>query len=103
MNEECSVAWITTVPPAEAGEKLLSLLQEQQALYPIEYAQPVPGADSPRPGELPGIVATHTLIPEALYHAFSTFGVLMSPELPLSRREHELITTVVSVTNRCFY
>jgi len=52
---------------------------------------------------LPGIVASHTLIPEALYHAFSTFGVLMSPDLPLSRRQHEMITTMVSVTNRCFY
>jgi len=29
--------------------------------------------------------------------------VLMSPDLPLSRRQHEMITTVVSVTNRCVY
>jgi AhpD family alkylhydroperoxidase len=28
---------------------------------------------------------------------------LMSPELPLDRRQHEMITTMVSVTNRCFY
>jgi len=97
------VAWIKTVPLAEADERLLRLLQEQRALYPIEYAEPVAATDSARSGDLPGIVATHTLIPEALYHAFSTFGVLMSPALPLSRREHELITTVVSVTNRCFY
>jgi hypothetical protein len=48
-------------------------------------------------------VASHSLIPQALYHAFSTFGTLMSPELPLSRRQHEMITTVVSVTNRCKY
>jgi AhpD family alkylhydroperoxidase len=27
----------------------------------------------------------------------------MSPELPLSRRQHEIITTLVSVTNRCRY
>jgi len=39
----------------------------------------------------------------ALYHAFSTFGVLMSDELPLTRRQHEMITTMVSVTNRCRY
>lgn len=49
------------------------------------------------------IVASHSLLPEALYHAFATFGVLMSPELPLARRQHEMITTVVSVTNRCQY
>jgi len=29
--------------------------------------------------------------------------VLMSPDLPLTRRQHEMITTVVSVTNRCHY
>jgi len=28
---------------------------------------------------------------------------LMSPDLPLSRREHEMITTMVSETNRCKY
>jgi hypothetical protein len=50
-----------------------------------------------------GIVASHSLLPDALYHAFSTFGALMSPELPLTRRQHEMITTVVSVTNRCRY
>ena len=40
---------------------------------------------------------------QALYHAFSTFGVLMSPDLALTREQHEMITTVVSVTNRCHY
>ncbi len=28
------------------------------------------------------------------------FGVLMPPELPLTRRRHEMLTTIVSVTNR---
>jgi len=74
----------------------------RSSTYPAEYDEPVPTI--PRgPGNLPGIVASHTLIPEALYHAFSTFGVLMSPDLPLSRRQHEMITTMVSVTNRCVY
>jgi len=74
-------------------------MEDQRALYPVEYKAPVfPTADGPS-----GIVASHTLIPDALYHAFATFGALMSPELPLTRRQHEMITTVVSVTNRCFY
>jgi len=30
-------------------------------------------------------------------------GALMSPDLPLTRRQHEMITTVVSATNRCRY
>jgi AhpD family alkylhydroperoxidase len=27
----------------------------------------------------------------------------MSPDLPLHRRQHEMIATMVSVTNRCVY
>ena len=53
--------------------------------------------------ETAGIVASHTLIPEALFHAFSTYGSLLSPELPLKREQHEMIATMVSETNRCFY
>lgn len=94
------MTWIKTVPMSEADEKLRRAMAAQRELYPIEYAEPV----HPTPdGESSGIVESHTLIPEALYHAFATFGALMSPELPLDRRQHEMITTVVSVTNRCHY
>ena len=68
-------------------------------MYPKEYATPVhPTADGTS-----GIVASHSLIPDALYHAFATFGSLMADTLPLTRRQHEMITTMVSVTNRCRY
>jgi hypothetical protein len=93
------MTWIRTVPRAEADEKLLKALEGQRALYPKEYAAPIQPTDD----GTAGIVASHSLIPDALYHAFATFGVLMSPELPLSRRQHEMITTMVSVTNRCRY
>jgi len=93
------MTWIKTVPLSEANQQLLHALESQQSLYPREYGTPVFKTDQ----GLPGIVASHSLIPDALYHAFSTFGVLMSPELPLTRRQHEMITTIVSVTNRCFY
>ncbi len=93
------MTWIRTVPAAEAGEKLLRALEAQRALYPKEYAVPVhPTGDGSS-----DIVASHSMIPEALYHAFATFGVLMSPDLPLTRRHHEMIATMVSVTNRCVY
>ena len=85
---------------AEADERLRKAVEGEQGLYPKEYATPVhPSPD----GASSQIVASHSLIPEALYHAFATFGVLMSPELPLSRRHHEMIATMVSVTNRCVY
>lgn len=93
------MTWIKTVSPAES-EEVRRVVEAQRELYPIEYATPV----HPTPdGETAGIVASHSLIPKALFHAFSTFGALMSPDLPLDRRQHEMITTVVSVTNRCHY
>jgi alkylhydroperoxidase family enzyme len=94
------MTWIKTVPFTEASEALRRAAETQRDLYPAEYAAPVhPTADN----EGAAIVASHSLIPDALYHAFATFGVLMSPDLPLTRRQHEMITTVVSVTNRCHY
>jgi hypothetical protein len=98
------MTWIRTValteaPLSEANEKLRKAMEDQKGLYPQEYATPV----HPAEGGGAEIVASHSLIPEALYHAFATFGVLMSPDLPLGRRQHEMITTVVSVTNRCVY
>jgi hypothetical protein len=92
------MAWIRTVDPL-ADENLARLMTQQRALYPPEYAQPVQELDQ----GLPGIVASHTLIPQALYHAFATFGSLMAPDLPLERRQHEMIATMVSLTNQCHY
>lgn len=94
------MTWIRTIPLPEADEKLRWAIEAQKKLYPAEYATPVhPTAD----GSTSGIVASHSLIPDALYHAFATFGALMSLDLPLTRRHHEMITTVVSVANRCRY
>ena len=93
------MTWIRTVPLSEADEKLRQAVEAQKAMYPKEYATPV----HPTGDGTSGIVASHSLIPDALYHAFATFGALMSPDLPLTRRQHEMITTVVSVTNRCRY
>jgi hypothetical protein len=93
------MTWIKTVTVDES-EEVRKAVESQRELYPIEYATPV---HSTADGQTAGIVASHSLIPNALYHAFATFGSLMSPDLPLSRRQHEMITTVVSVTNRCHY
>jgi hypothetical protein len=93
------MTWIKTIPISE-DEKLRRVVEAQRELYPVEYAQPI----HPTPdGQTSDIVASHSLIPDALYHAFSTFGALLSPDLPLTRRQHEMITTVVSVANRCHY
>ena len=91
------MAWIKTIPFTQADAALRAALDAQAKLYPKEY-QREPGDDGAS-----SIVATHTLIPEALYHAFATFGALMSAELPLTRAQHEMITTRVSAVNRCHY
>jgi len=93
------MTWIRTIPLSEGDPKLREAAESQKALYPQEYANPM----HPAEGGGSQIVASHSLIPQALYHAFSTFGALMSPELPLQRRQHEMIATMVSVTNRCVY
>jgi len=91
------MAWIKTIPFTQADEALREALEAQQKLYPKEYARD-PNDDGRR-----SVVATHTLIPAALHHAFATFGALLSPALPLTRRQHEMITTRVSALNRCHY
>jgi alkylhydroperoxidase family enzyme len=93
------MAWIKTVS-MEADQRVADAMLEQRKLYPIEYATPVYPVND---GQSASIVASHSLIPDALFHAFATFGALMSPELPLARRQHEMIATMVSVTNRCVY
>ena len=92
------MAWIKTVPLGGSDEALARARAMQRALYPAMYGEP-------GPPEIAGesIVSSHSLIPDALYHAFATFGVLMAPDLPLQRRQHEMIATIVSVTNRCRY
>jgi uncharacterized peroxidase-related enzyme len=91
---------IRTIRPDDAGGEAVRRAREaQHALYPPEYDAPVLPIDD----EIAGIVAAHSLIPDAMHHAFATFGVLMSPDLPLTRRQHEMIATVVSAANRTRY
>jgi len=93
------MTWIKTIPFEEAGAELKELLMKTRMSYPEEYG-------SPNPPSIPvdeSIVDSHTLIPKALYHAMSAFSAMMTPDLPLSRRQHEMIATMVSDTNDCFY
>jgi hypothetical protein len=90
------MTWIRTIGMEDADEKLRQLMEATRASYPKEYASPVsPGGDS--------IVTSHTLIPDALYHIFSGYAAMMSPDLPLTRAQHEMIATMVSAVNDCYY
>jgi hypothetical protein len=92
------MTWIRTIP-FDDDARLREARDLQHAMYPAEYAVPT----HPHHKDTDGIVASHSLIPDAMHHAFAAFGALMSPDLPLTRRQHEMITTVVSAINRCQY
>jgi hypothetical protein len=93
------MTWIETHDPNGDDGRLHEAFMTQRAMYPKEYAVPTaPGNSGPA-----GIVASHSLLPDTLFHAFATYGTLLSSDLPLERRHHEMIATVVSVTNRCRY
>jgi hypothetical protein len=96
------MTWIRITPPEEAEPELRRFYEEVYARYPDEYRAEVKAVQRPD-GGADSIVAAHSLIPQALYHTFSTHGVLIGPDLPLTRRQHEMIATVVSACNRCFY
>jgi hypothetical protein len=96
------MTWIKTVSPENADPQVRQCYEAVYALYPAEYRAEVAAVIRPD-GTADSIVAAHSLIPEALRHAMSTLGVLLSPELPLTRRQHEMIATRVSALNRCFY
>jgi hypothetical protein len=92
------MTWIKTVPPDAADyDNLRRVYEAIYSLYPTEYRDAVPeaGTDS--------IVAAHSLIPEAMRHMMSGLGVLLQPNMPLTRRQQEMIAAVVSVRNHCLY
>lgn len=96
------MARIRTVRPGEARGALRAAYERLASQFPPEYST---GADPAAPPELnpDGVVVAHSLLPEVMEPVFEAFVRLMSPELPLSRRQHEMINTVVSNVNRCEY
>ncbi len=93
------MTWIKTIRMDE-DERVKKAIEAERKLYPKEYAMPAPAVDR---GEAQSITAAFSLIPDVLYHSFAAFGAMMSPDLALARRQHEMIATMVSVTNRCHY
>ena len=97
------MTWIKTNTPAD-DPRVEEALRGQAALYPDEYKGAKRGEARVHPlVSNDSIVLSHSLIPDALRHSFSAFGALMAPDLPLARRDHEMIAATVSSVNRCFY
>jgi hypothetical protein len=96
------MTWISTIPPAQADSHLQDIYRKVRALFPPEYQGEVPAVTRPD-GTADSIVAAHSLLPGVLEPVFTAFARLLAPDLPLSRRQHEMITTLVSGLNRCVY
>ncbi|REJ78656.1 MAG: hypothetical protein DWQ47_04185 [Acidobacteria bacterium] len=93
------MAWIKTIKPENAEGDLLELIGKVRETYPKEY-----GTVHPQTIQFDeSIIESHTLIPDALYHSFMLLSTLLKDDLPLERRQQEMIATVVSDTNDCFY
>jgi hypothetical protein len=96
------MTWIKTIPIEQANDELKRIYEAIYALYPGEYGDAVPSLVRPD-GGTDSIVAAHSLIPEAMRHMMSGLGAMIQPHLPLTRRQHEMIASLVSVQNSCFY
>lgn len=97
------MTWIKHTPYEQADEELKRVYDSFRGLYPVEYAGPaVPSLIRPDGGS-DSIVAAHSLIPEAMRHMMAGLAVLLQPNLGLTRRQQEMIASVVSVQNSCFY
>jgi hypothetical protein len=94
--------WIKTIPYEDADPELRKVYGAIYALYPTDYAVPVASLVRPDGGS-DSIVAAHSIVPEAMRHMMSGLAMMMQPHLPLTRRQHEMIASVVSVQNQCFY
>lgn len=92
------MAWIKTVGlhDAELTPELAGSYQEINGMMPPEYAM-----SGTR--DVPGIIKIHSLDPAGLRKVFVAGLHLVNGPSPLSRREREMINTVVSATNHCFY
>ena len=91
------MAWIKTIGFQDPGmnPELAAAYQEILQIAPREYLE---GAT-----DAPSIAKAHSLDPKALITAFRSGMHLLNGPSPLSRKDREMIATVVSSANRCFY
>jgi hypothetical protein len=88
------VAWLATISRDEADGPLAEV-------YTAMAARPIPPAYRPPHGDAPGIIRAHSLDPELLRLTFATSGTLHAGALAWPERE--LLSSVTSRTNQCFY
>jgi hypothetical protein len=92
------MAWIKTIGlhDPELSPELAQVYEGLAPMLPPEYH--IGGGN-----DVAAIVKTHSLAPAVLEGIFRGGITLINGPSPLSRREREMINTVVSSANRCFY
>jgi alkylhydroperoxidase family enzyme len=88
------VAYVRMIGKQEADGDLL-------AAYQAMAARPMPSVYLPEHGDAPGIIRAHSLDPELLRRTFAVSGSLSNDVLPW--RSRELVNSVTSRENECFY
>ena len=88
------MAWLSIVPQAQATGDLAEA-------YAAMDSRPMPPVYRPPHGDAAGIIRAHSLDPELLRRTFSVSGALATTSLPWPDRE--LLASVTSRTNQCFY
>lgn len=86
------MAWLRTIPQMQATGALAEAYAEMDR-------RPMPLSYRPPHGDAAGIIRAHSLDPELLRRTFSVSGKL--PALPWADRE--LLASITSRTNQCFY
>jgi hypothetical protein len=90
--------WIKT-----DGAVMATLGAELRKRYPREYATTPEERQVPAAVARESIMMSHTLLPRVMEPIFAAHAAMMAPDLPLTRAQHEMIATVVSAANDCFY
>ena len=88
------MAWITTVSRAQATGAIAEA-------YAAMDARPMPPVYRTPSGDAAGIIRAHSLDPELIRKTFGVSAALAVTRLPWADRE--LIASVTSRTNQCFY
>jgi hypothetical protein len=88
------MAWLGTIPYRDAVGELAET-------YAAMISRPIPDVYRPSHGDAPGIIRAHSLDPELMRHTFAISGSLHATTLDWADRE--LISSVTSRTNQCFY
>ena len=88
------MAWLSIVPQAQATGDLAEA-------YAAMDSRPMPPVYRPPHGDAAGIIRAHSLDPVLLRRTFSVSGALAATSLPWPDRE--LLASVTSRSNQCFY